>query len=77
MYRVRKHEHSSLSSSEIVSRTDIVNNLQTVNEINHLSQRINLRHDADVCNARRSQRHERMHVYQCKLYKKDSRRLFD
>ena len=62
MYRVRKHEHSSLSLNEIASRTDIVNSLQIVNEINHLSQRIDLRHDADVCNARKFQRHERMHA---------------
>ena len=50
MYRARKHKCSSLSSSEIASRTDIVDNLQIVNEINHLLQRINLRYDADVYN---------------------------
>ena len=63
MYCARKHEHSFLSSSEIASRINIVNNLQAINEINHLSQRIDLRHNADVCNARKSQRHERMQAY--------------
>ena len=63
MCRARKHEHSSLSSSEIASRINIVSNLQAINEINYLSQRINLRYDADVCNVRKLQRHERMHAY--------------
>ena len=63
MYRARKHEHSFLSSSEIALRTDIINNLQIVNEINHLLQRIDLRHDVNVCNVRKFQRHKRMHTY--------------
>ena len=60
---VRKHEHSFLSSSEIVLRIDIVSNMQIVNYVNYLSQRINLRYNINICNIRKFQRHERMHAY--------------
>ena len=54
MCRARKYKHSSLSLNEIALQTDIVNNLQIVNEINHLLQRIDLRYNADICNIRKS-----------------------
>ena len=56
-------------------KLNIINSRRYDNNINHLSRRIGLNCDADVCHADRHSCHEHTHVCQCRSCIRDSRRL--
>ena len=76
-YRARKNEHKSLSLNKIASQINTINSRRYDNNINYLSQRIDLNRDINVYTVDKHLRYEHTHVYQCKLCMKDSRRLFE
>ena len=56
-------------------KLNTINSRQYDDDIDHLSRRIDLNRDADVCNADKHLRHEHTHVCQCRSCTEDSRRL--
>ena len=58
-------------------KLNIINSRRYNDDINHLSQHIDLTYDASVCNIDRHLHHEHTHVYQCRSCTRDSRRLFE
>ena len=58
-------------------KLNTVNSRRYDDDIDHLSRRIDLNRDADVCNVDRHLRHEHTHVCQCRSCTKDLRRLLE
>ena len=58
-------------------KLNTINSRRYDDDINHLSRRIDLNRDANVCNADRYLRHKHTHICQCRLCTKDSRRLLE
>ena len=56
-------------------KLNTINSRRYDDDINYLSQRIDLNCDADVCNIDRHSCHEQSHICQCRSCMKNSRRL--
>ena len=74
---LEKADTSLYRWTKSLHKLNTVNSRRYDDDIDHLSRRIDLNRDADVCNADRHLHHEHTHVCQCRSCTKDSRRLLE
>ena len=83
MYQDIKNAALERTNTSFYRWTKSLHKLNTINSrryddnINHLSRRIGLNRDADVCNVNKHLRHEHTHICQCRSCTKDSRKLLE